>query len=227
MVTRGRETQDMGNTGLTLLPPPERCVPHRKPSNGEGGGGRSGGLKGHGDRTGQEASRAVPVPEPMAERGAREAMADRVAWAAMADPGTREAMADQGTREAMAGPPPRPRPPPRHLRLETYYPPKIISLGEIGARSGTWGRSGGTDSWGRSGGADTWGRSGGAGTAKCIQGAGTGGRCRGAGSGGRCRGAGTGLEGAVTGWLATGTAGGLAILTAGRLAILTAGGVSE
>ncbi len=37
MVTRGRETQDMGNTGLTLLPPPERCVPHRTPSNGEGG----------------------------------------------------------------------------------------------------------------------------------------------------------------------------------------------
>ncbi len=30
MGTRGRETQDMGNTGLTLLPPPER-------SNGEGG----------------------------------------------------------------------------------------------------------------------------------------------------------------------------------------------
>ncbi len=28
------------------------------------GGGRSGGLKGHGDRTGQEASRAVPVPGP-------------------------------------------------------------------------------------------------------------------------------------------------------------------
>ncbi len=37
MVTRGRETQDMGNTELTLLPPPERCVPHRTPSNGEGG----------------------------------------------------------------------------------------------------------------------------------------------------------------------------------------------
>ncbi len=75
------------------------------------GGGRSGGLKGHGDRTGQEASRAAPVPGPTAEQGARAAMADpgtRVAMAeqgaraAMADPGTREAMADQGTREAMA-----------------------------------------------------------------------------------------------------------------------------
>ncbi len=27
----------MGNTGLTLLPPPERRVPHHTPSNGEGG----------------------------------------------------------------------------------------------------------------------------------------------------------------------------------------------
>ncbi len=31
------KTRDMGNTGLTVLPPPERCVPHRTPSNGEGG----------------------------------------------------------------------------------------------------------------------------------------------------------------------------------------------
>ncbi len=35
--TRGGETRDKGNTGLTVLPPPERCVPHRIPSNGEGG----------------------------------------------------------------------------------------------------------------------------------------------------------------------------------------------
>ncbi len=41
-----------------------------------GGGGRSGGLKGHGDRTGQEASRAAPILGAMAERGGREAMAD-------------------------------------------------------------------------------------------------------------------------------------------------------
>ncbi len=39
MGTRGGETRDMGNTGLTVLPPPERCVPHRTPSNGEGGVG--------------------------------------------------------------------------------------------------------------------------------------------------------------------------------------------
>ncbi len=55
-----------------------------------GGGGRSGGLKGHGDRTGQEASRAAPILGAMAERGGREAMAD---------PGTQEAMAGQGTQE--------------------------------------------------------------------------------------------------------------------------------
>ncbi len=57
MGTRGSETQDMGNTGLTLLPPPEGFVPHRTPSNGEGGGAlcrpqgtwrqdRTGGLQG-------------------------------------------------------------------------------------------------------------------------------------------------------------------------------------
>ncbi len=56
MGTRGRETQDMGNTGLTLLPPPERCIPHHAPCTihhpmGRGGG-RSGGLKEHRDRTG-------------------------------------------------------------------------------------------------------------------------------------------------------------------------------
>ncbi len=39
MGTRGGETRDTENTGLTVLPPPERCVPHRTPSNGEGGMG--------------------------------------------------------------------------------------------------------------------------------------------------------------------------------------------
>ncbi len=70
--------------------------------------------------TGQDASRAAPVPEPTAERAARAAMADpgsreamadpgirdamavQSAWAAMADPGSREAMADPGIRDAMA-----------------------------------------------------------------------------------------------------------------------------
>ncbi len=62
MGTRGGETQDTENTGLTLLPPPERCVPHRTPSNGEGGWAL---WRPHGtrrqDRTGQKASRAAPV----------------------------------------------------------------------------------------------------------------------------------------------------------------------
>ncbi len=68
-----------------------------------GGGGRSGGLKGHGDRTGQEASRAAPVLGAMAGQGTRGAMADPGTREAMAGQGTREAMAGQGTREAMAG----------------------------------------------------------------------------------------------------------------------------
>ncbi len=101
MGTRGGETRDKGNTGLTVLPPPERCVPHRIPSNGEGGG-RSGGLKGHGDRTGQEASRAAPILGAMAERGGREAMEDPGTRETMAGQGAREAMAEQGAREAMA-----------------------------------------------------------------------------------------------------------------------------
>ncbi len=45
------------------------------------------------------ASRAVPVPGPMADPGTPAAMADQ---AAMVDPGTPAAMADQGARAAMA-----------------------------------------------------------------------------------------------------------------------------
>ncbi len=68
------------------------------------------------------ASRAVPVPGPMAdqaamadpgipaamaERGARTAMAERGARAAMAERGVREAMVDRGAWEAsMVGSPP-------------------------------------------------------------------------------------------------------------------------
>ncbi len=122
MGTRGGETKDTERHSLTLLPPPERCVCHpptvHHPTGR--GGGRSGGLKGHGDRIGQEASRVAPVlgamagqgtRAAMAERGARaamagqgtrEAMADRGAWVAMVDPGTQEAMAEQGAWEAMA-----------------------------------------------------------------------------------------------------------------------------
>ncbi len=55
-----------GGTGLTLLPPPKRHIPHRATSNGEGGG-CSGGTD---TETGQEASRAAPVPGPTVEQGA-------------------------------------------------------------------------------------------------------------------------------------------------------------
>ncbi len=79
---RGGKTQDTENTGLTLLPPSRTVRPpstvHRTPTGR--GGGRSGGLKGHGDRTGQEASRAAPVLEAMAGQGTRAAMAERGAW---------------------------------------------------------------------------------------------------------------------------------------------------
>ncbi len=37
MGTRGGETRDTERQSLTLLPPPERCVPHRTLSNREGG----------------------------------------------------------------------------------------------------------------------------------------------------------------------------------------------
>ncbi len=54
--------------------------------------------------TGQEASRAAPVPGAMAERGARAAMADPRTQEALAGQGTREAMADRGARVAMVDP---------------------------------------------------------------------------------------------------------------------------
>ncbi len=59
----------------------------------------------------QEASRAAPVPEAMADPGTQAAIADQgTPWitadqgtrVAMADHGTTRTMADQGTREAMA-----------------------------------------------------------------------------------------------------------------------------
>ncbi len=102
---------------LTLLPPPEWCIPHLTPSNGAGGGGagRGGGVgaleASRDTETGQEASSAAPILEPTAEQGARVAMAGQgirdtmavqSAWAAMADPGIRDTMADPGIRDTMA-----------------------------------------------------------------------------------------------------------------------------
>ncbi len=48
MVTR-RETQDMGNTGYSPLPNGASRTVHHPTGRGDG---HSGGLKGHGDRTG-------------------------------------------------------------------------------------------------------------------------------------------------------------------------------
>ncbi len=54
----------------------------------------------------KKASRAAPVPGPMAEQGA---------WVAMVD----------------LPPKPRPQPPPQPLRPEPYYPPKLNYWGEL------------------------------------------------------------------------------------------------
>ncbi len=96
----GVETQGKGRQSL-LLPPPlpigaSRAVRHRKGR----GGGRSGGLKDL--ETGQVASRAVPVPGPMADPGTQAATADPGTQAATADPGTQAATAEQGAQAAMA-----------------------------------------------------------------------------------------------------------------------------
>ncbi len=173
MGTRGGKTQDTLRETKSDTTPPSRT--HHPTGRG---GGRSGGLKGHGDRTGQEASRVTPVPEPMAEREARAAMAEQGARAAMADPGTREVMADRGTSGGHGGTASEaaaPAPTPASSAGALLPLQKKNSLGKIGAQSGTWGRSGSAGTWGRSGSAGSWGR---------CRGAGTGGRCRGAGPGG-------------------------------------------
>ncbi len=54
-MAREEGKQDTERHSLTLLPPPEWCVPHRTPSNGEGGVGA---LETSRDtETGQEACR--------------------------------------------------------------------------------------------------------------------------------------------------------------------------
>ncbi len=95
MGTRGREIQDTGKQSLTLPPPNRR----RTTFKGEGALEASRDME-----AGQVASRAVPIPGPMAEQGSRAAMADQGIRAAMADQGTRAAMVDPGTRAAMPDP---------------------------------------------------------------------------------------------------------------------------
>ncbi len=82
---------------MTLQPPPPRTGTTRAVQHPMGRGG--GALEASRDmETGQVASRAVPVPGPMADPGTR---------AAMADPVIRGAMANQGTPWAMVGSPPK------------------------------------------------------------------------------------------------------------------------
>ncbi len=157
---------------------------------------------------------------PTAGQWAREATTSQGAWEAMADPplGCRSGSTDTWGRSGSAG---------TTQRFEGLALGALVRSGLWGAlaRSGLWGalaRAGSGVRWRVAGSGVRW------------RGAGSGVRWRGAGSGVRWRGAGTGLEGAVTGRLATwtagglviGTAGGLAILTAGGLAILTAGGLA-
>ncbi len=96
------ETQGKGRQSLTLPPPlpigASRAVQHRKGR----GGGHSGGLKDL--ETGQVASRAVPVPGPMADPGTQAATADPGAQAAKEDPGTQAATEDPGTQAATEDP---------------------------------------------------------------------------------------------------------------------------
>ncbi len=108
-----------------LLPPPERCVPHRTPSNGEGGW-------------------ALWRPQGTWRQDRR-------------PPGRRPFRDPQRISEL--GRPWRVRLWGCGPSLSGWSPttPKKISLGKVGARSGTWGHSGSADTWGRSGGVDTWG----------------------------------------------------------------------
>ncbi len=165
---------------LTLLPPPERCVSHRTPSNGEGGG-RSGGLKGHGDRTGglQSGARSGTqggvgssgghggsgdsgdhgVAERLGGHGGsgnsgRHGGAERLGGHG----GSEDTGSHGGSGDSVA----------LALGLATQamaiWPPKKKFLGKFPSGSssggtGSVGHSGSMDTWGRSGSADTWGRS--------------------------------------------------------------------
>ncbi len=123
MGTRGGETQNTERQSLTLLPPPERCVPLPP---------RVGALEALRDtETGQEASRAAPVLGAMAGQGTREAMADRGAWVAKVNPGTQEAMAERGAWEASMG-----GSPPKKILLGRLFISRWLSGGVVARGSG-------------------------------------------------------------------------------------------
>ncbi len=87
-------------TKSDITPPPNRRDPRHTTSKRGGG---LGALEASRDlEPGQVASRAVPVPGPMAELAVQAAMVDLGTRAAMVDQGTQAAMADQGTQVALA-----------------------------------------------------------------------------------------------------------------------------
>ncbi len=182
MGTRGGETQDTERQSLTLLPPPERCVPHRTLSNGEGGWA-PGGLHGTGGRyTGLQSSARSGSHGGSGDSGGHGGSGDSGGHGGSGSLGGHGGSGDSGghggtTSETAAPAPPRSR------RPEPYYPPPPNFLGEIRGYIGHLGRTGGADSWGHSGSVDTWGRSRGAGSGVRWLGAGSGVRWLGAGSG--------------------------------------------
>ncbi len=154
----GEHRSDITPPPLPLMNGASRTIHH---PTGRGGGALEASRN---METGQEASRAAPVPgstsgelgwpRRIRELGRpRQSRGFRMPW-----------------RDRLRG-----RSPSPHPGLSSWSPTttKKNSLGEVGARSGTWGHSGS---------ADTLGHSGSAGTAKRIRGAGTGGCCRGAGT---------------------------------------------
>ncbi len=95
----GMENTRQRETNCDITPPPlrtgaTRAVRHRKGR----GGGRSGGLKGLGTRTGGlQGGAHSETQAAMVDQGTQAAMTDHGTQAAMADPGTQAAMADPGT----------------------------------------------------------------------------------------------------------------------------------
>ncbi len=150
MGTRGGETRDMGNTGLTVLPPPERCV--RTPSNGRGGWAlwrpqgtrrqdRTGGLQG-GARSGTHGG----AGSSGGHGGAGSSGGHGGSGNSGGHGGSGSLGGHGGTASETAAPAP------ASVSLAgALLPPQKISMGKIGATSGTWGRTGGADSWGCSG----------------------------------------------------------------------------
>ncbi len=120
--TRHRET------GLILIPPPQRCVPRHATSNGEAGWAHW--MPQGTRRQDRRPPGRCPFRDPWRSRELGRPWRSWEPW-----------------RAAMASLPPRPRPQPlpRPLRLVPYYPPKNVlggSRGSIGHSRGKCGHLG-------------------------------------------------------------------------------------